>query len=140
MLITSIAGSLLSVFTLSSGWGEVYPFFSWKLFTQPLGNKGSYTEYRIYTSNTKEGAKWQRQEIKATPTFTTDEYYYCFNALVKTALADSARGSNAKANLFSFVRHVVPAAHAYKIVEEIYAPLELLNNPTRYDTLTVITF
>lgn len=139
LVLFSLLGSLGSVLTLHFGLGEIYPFYTWKLYSQPLGSTGYYTEYRIYsTINSKQ--KFKRKPIKATPTFTREEYVYTFNALVAKTLANSVGSTDYKAKLLLFIKHVDPGAAAYKVVSETYNPKDLAAGLSHYDTATVVTF
>lgn len=140
LVLVSITGSFATVVTGAFGWGEIYPFATWKLYTQPLGSKHTFTEYRIY-SFSEEQQNWERQPVPTTsPNFTPDEYVYTLNKLVAASMADSPDTALFKNRLKVFVQYVAPPADRYKIVRETYSPLELIENPQQYDTLTVIRF
>lgn len=136
LVLLSIMGSGLSIFLSETGFGEVYPFATWKLYTQPLGNKQAYAEYRLYTL-TPGDSVFRRQAIRPTATFTTDEYVYTLHALTQAALGQDAAS---KARLLQFARHVAPGARQYKIVQESYHPKLHVTAPQTYDTRTVIRF
>jgi hypothetical protein len=135
----SVFGSMLSVYTSQRGLGEIYPFFFWKLYSQPLGTQRTYTEYRIY-SRDNDTCTFKRNPIHATHTFTLDEYLYSFNYLVTQSLADSLSLADYRKKLLIFSRHVVPGKKDYKIVSETYRPADLLIPDYNYDTATVIHF
>ncbi|WP_439879570.1 hypothetical protein ACSX1A_10300 [Pontibacter sp. MBLB2868] len=140
LVLISIAGTFATVITGALGWGEVYPFATWKLYTQPLGSKHTFTEFRIYTL-AKGEQHWKRQPvITNSPNFTPDEYVYTLNKLISASTSDSPDTTLFKSKLEIFVKYIAPAAEHYKIVRETYSPLELLQNPQHYDTLTVISF
>ncbi|SEW48305.1 hypothetical protein SAMN05421841_3785 [Chryseobacterium wanjuense] len=40
--------SLLSLYVIERGGKEIYPFFSWKLFTSPSGSEKFEEQYRLY--------------------------------------------------------------------------------------------
>ena len=44
----SISLSFFSFIIIKRGYQELYPFFSWKLFSSPSGNTSETTEYRLY--------------------------------------------------------------------------------------------
>lgn len=50
----SLALSLTSLYVLEKGGKEIYPFFSWKLFTNPSGSENFEEQYRIYTVKGKD--------------------------------------------------------------------------------------
>lgn len=44
----SLALALTSLYLIEKGGKEIYPFFSWKLFTSPSGSENTEEYYRIY--------------------------------------------------------------------------------------------
>ncbi|RIJ42631.1 hypothetical protein [Pontibacter oryzae] len=139
LVLASMAGSCLTVLSLALGFGELYPFATWKLYTQPLGSKREVKEYRIYTQQAN-SSTWQRQPVHPAATFTQDEYVYTLNALTQAATAATGDTLAAQTRLLLFTRTVAPGAAKYKIVEERYNPQELLQNANAYDTLTIVRF
>ena len=138
LVILSVLLSLLSLFTNSKVWGNIYHFFSWILYSQHLGSNSTFTEYRIYSKN-REDIHFKRNKIAHIKYFNPEEYYYTFNQLVKESL-ECPSDSILKIKLFTFVKYAVPNAQEYKIMSETYNPDELLINPLNYDTVTVIRF
>lgn len=43
--------SFVSLYIMGKGGKEIYPFFSWKLFTSPSGNDKLEEQYRLYRVN-----------------------------------------------------------------------------------------
>lgn len=135
LVIASAICSLLGVLVPN----DIYPFSPYKLFTQPMGTKNTFTEYRIYSRPTlKENFK--RNPIKETPSYDYDSYGYLFNFLTNKVIEKKESHDEYKQKLLLFSKHIVPAQAEYKIVSETYHPLDLLNKPNKYDTATVITF
>ena len=134
IVIISILLSFISIISVKIA----YPFFSWKLYTQPLGTQGRFEEYRIY-SKMKMDSVFNRNNIREIPTFTTDEYVYTLNYFVNKTLSYP---SEYKARLLVVCKHFVPNSDEYKIVLESYNPSDLYsnNNKNNYDTTTVVTF
>lgn len=119
-----------------SGVKELYPFFHWRLFSTPVGWDGA-TTYRFYTRAAPD-APWRRQTIRPAPGYSLKDYQYQWAALVQRALQDSLRRTDAYERLAVFARLTDPDAAAYRVVAETYDPLDLLDDPTRYDTTTVL--
>ena len=136
IVILSIVLSFISIISVKLP----HPFFSWKLYSQPLGTHGFFEEYRIY-SKMKTDSVYHRNSIKAIPTFTTDEYVYTLNYFVEKTLSDP---SEYKWRLLAACKHFVPIADQYKIVIERYNPSDWystkIKNQNKYDTTTVVTF
>ena len=140
LVVASMAGSLLTTVTGKFGYGELYPFANWKLFTQPLGSNNLVSEFRIYTL-APEDTTWERQEVaQLYNNFTRDEYSYTLSGLTQAALSGNTDSATVYSRLLNFAKYAAPGAAAYKIVRETYQPLEYLQHPEHYDTLTVIRF
>lgn len=138
IVIGSVFLSLFSVVAEKMSWGMLYPFFSWKLYTQPYGWENKANQYRIYASNDSSEA-YARKSVKATSTFTTDEYVYVLRALVEKSLEGEEQDKSiSKQKLYAFVQHLEPDYKYFKIVKETFIPTELLKSPQKYDTCTVL--
>lgn len=135
----SIFCSLITFIIGFYGLGEIYPFFSYKLYTQPLGSTHVSTEYRIYTRSSA-ASSFKRNPIKETRTFDFDSYAFTFNFLVSKSVEAGDQQEEYQKKLLIFAKHVVPGQAEYKIVSETYHPLDLLKKNTPYDTATVIAF
>lgn len=48
LFFISLLLSLASLYLIEKGGKEIYPFFSWKLFTSPSGSENLQESYRIY--------------------------------------------------------------------------------------------
>ena len=48
LFFISLFLSLVSLYIMEQGGKEIYPFFSWKLFTSPSGSEKSEEQYRLY--------------------------------------------------------------------------------------------
>ncbi|TAH26077.1 MAG: hypothetical protein EAZ07_05145 [Cytophagales bacterium] len=134
VFIISIVLSFLSIISVKI----THPFFSWKLYSQPLGTHGYFEEYRIY-SKMKENDVFHRNSVRDIPTFTTDEYVYAINYFVNQTLTNP---NEYKWRLQVLCKHLVPNADEYKIVLETYCPSDLYSksNQNKYDTTTVVSF
>ena len=118
---------------LTDGNEQVYPFTTWKLYTQPHGWHLNRAEYRIY-SFTK--GEMTRHSVNAEKSFTTDEYIYTLNYLTNQAINDSTKISKLK----SFASFMVGNYNEYAIVKETYNPFNIFENSQNYDTTTVLRF
>lgn len=133
-----LAGMALSLASYpirkAGGPSELYPFFNWRLFSEPWG-VGGHTTYRIY-SRTSTAAPWTRHPITAIPGFSRKQYHLTISRWTEAALKDRA----ALEGLRTFARAVAPGASAYRIVGEHFDPAELLDDPAAVDTATVLWF
>lgn len=139
LVLLSVVGSLASAYTLRQGWGEVYPFATWKLYTQPRGSNHVYSTFRIYTRHAGDTI-FRRQTVEATPTFNQDDYGFMLENLGSSTLADSAHQTNALERLQVFVKHLYPNAREYRVVLEKVQVKDLLHHPEKYEADTVARF
>ncbi|MBX9850172.1 MAG: hypothetical protein K2X86_00265 [Cytophagaceae bacterium] len=138
IVISSMVLALASVGTSQKDWGEIYPFYHWKLFSQPLGTKNIHTEYRVYLKTTTD-TLYRRQTLVSTPAFNREEYTYTLDYLIGEAIKDSLQNEKAKNNLLIFLKHNHPQASRFKIVSESFNPMELLKDPGAYTSSTILT-
>lgn len=65
LFFISLVLSLFSLYIIEKGGKEIYPFYSWKLFTSPSGSEKIEEQYRVYTveGNDTVRLKYQATEI-----------------------------------------------------------------------------
>ena len=68
-IILSITSFVLTFFNQK----EIYPFFYWRLYSQPLGSKLNFKDYRLYGVRDKDTT---RLPNKGYPYLNQDDYYY----------------------------------------------------------------
>ena len=129
--------AIASVGTSQKGWGEIYPFYHWKLFSQPLGTKKIHTEYRVYL-RTDTDSVYKRQTLISTPTFNREEYTYTLDYLIETSIKDSLNHTQAKSRLLTFLKHNHPKAKSFKIISESFNPMQLLKDSSDYTSATIL--
>ena len=133
-----LAGMVLSLASYpirkAGGPSELYPFFNWRLFSEPWGVGGT-TTYRIYSWDDT-STVWMRHPVKATAGFSRQQYYGMLSRWTAAALEDQA----AVVGLRAFAQAVSPGADAYRIVGEHFDPAEILVDPSAVDTATVLRF
>lgn len=129
-----VVGCLLlgfvGIFTRNRGWGELYPFFAWQLYSKPLGANDSVLEYRIYAS--QDGLCYQRMAVQATAAFSRDEYVYTLQHLASQPVHDSLKARR----LLAFCQNVAPGYTRYRIVAERYYA-STVQRTAHFDTTTV---
>ncbi len=128
LVFLSIVLSCTSLITTARGWGEIYPFFYWKLFSQPNGSHHQDHVYRIYVPDSDSILK--RLPIEHKATYTKDDIMYSLAYFV----SDTLYG---KEKLRALCRYLYPEFREYHIYKEEYAPLDILRNPDNYDTILV---
>ena len=130
---------MVSFYTTSKGWSEVYPFYFWKLYSQPAGWAYKYDDLRVYAKN-KNDHEWVRIPNEYRNTFNKDETLYFLRHIVPRLQGEQTEEERIKDlnKLGVFCDFLVPEYEQHKIVLEQYNPLEVINNPTQYDTTTVV--
>jgi dsRNA-specific ribonuclease len=127
--------SCLSFFTTKLGKSEIYPFYFWKLYSQPAGWELEHSSYRIYAQNPKTKV-FERLENHGRANFNEDETLYFLNPITNR-LKENPNPKDLH-KLKVFCQYLAPEYIDYKVVEEVYNPLQLLKNPENYDTSTVV--
>jgi hypothetical protein len=135
IVCVSLVLSCLSFGTTKMGWSEIYPFYFWKLYSQPSGWAKEYKMYRVYAK--KEGdSKWDRLSVQPRATFNRDEINYFLAPITQQILSKPTAKDSLKLKVFC--NYIAPTYRQYKVVEERFNPLDLLKNPMAFDTITVI--
>ncbi|MEL6706325.1 MAG: hypothetical protein AAF089_08090 [Bacteroidota bacterium] len=116
------------------GPSELYPFFNWRLFSEPWGVDG-HTTYRLYSRATST-AEWIRHPVASTEAFTRKEYHLVIGTVTDEALATPSD----LRRLQAFASTVAPGAESYRIVGERFAPLVVLADSATADTTTLVRF
>jgi hypothetical protein len=138
LVLLSVVLGAASIYTGMRGWGELHPFFHWKLYSQPLGWAATYTEYRVYYRPHAQAALL-RLPIHETRTFNLDQYVYTLNDCVGDYQKHPEEPRN-RERLRAFAQHTAPAAVEWRIVAETYNPYRIVTEPEAYDTQTVVRF
>lgn len=135
----AMALTLLSYGTYKAGMTrELYPFFYWRLYSEPMGWDGA-TAYRLYSRPGPE-APWTRQPIRAMPAYPHGEFGYQWTYVVQDVLQDSLGRTNARERLALLAEMMAPEATEFRLVAERFDPLQRLYDPTAYDTTIVLSF
>lgn len=123
----SIILSMVSWYTSRIGMGELYPFFYYKLYSQPAASKGMDENLRVYTL--KDG-RLTRRPIEDIQSFTKDDIMY--------SLAYHAHDTvHGKQKLSLLLNYLYPDQGPYWIYNETFSITEILKNPEGYDTILV---
>lgn len=128
LVVLSIVLSGASIVTTAKGWGELYPFFHWKLFSQPTGSHHQGHVYRIYVPDSVSTLK--RLPIEPKATYTKDDIMYSLAYFV----SDTLYG---KEKLRVLCQYLYPEFGEYYIYKEEYTPLDILKNSDNYDTILI---
>ena len=130
LFYVSIIVSCFSYINATNGNTEIYPFFYWKLYTQPLGNNYIYNDYRIYGINTESDTI--RIANKGYKNFNQDDYYYFLHGEAQLKLNKPKLLKLHKKRLKDFGKFIAPNFTEYLLVKEIFNPLDLTKDPQNY--------
>jgi hypothetical protein len=116
LIIISALASFVSFYTVKKEWGELYPFFYYKLYSRPEGMSGSYSTIRVYIQ--KENGVYERvNKMPDDAIYDQDDFMYQVYDLLKDTV-DAPEASNQKVKLL--VQSVFPKAICFQLVEETY--------------------
>lgn len=137
LFFISIILSIGSFIIKKNGGSEIYPFFYWKLYTQPLGNNLVYQDYRIYgVNNTNDTIRIPNKGYK---NFNQDDYYYFLTIEANKVINNEIEIKKHKKRLFEFGNNIAYGFNEYLIIQEKYDVLEYPNNPNKFEKQIIST-
>lgn len=139
VVLAGIFFGYLSYGTGKLGWGELFPFAHWRLFSAPIGINEPATTYRLYVLDPR-SETWRRQPLEPTRAFSRKAQSYVLGYWARKVLEDSSEDSRPRERLRVITRALVPQASSYRVVAETFYSLPLHADPTEYDTSTVARF
>lgn len=116
LLMLSTLLSVASIMTISKGYGEIYPFYTWMLFTKPYGMNKSEQTYRLYGVK---GLDTIRILNNSSKLFDGNEKYGIVNRYGKAISINENSLSNKK-QLYEFAKLTDPNYEKYLLVLENY--------------------
>ena len=125
----SIIFSTLSFLLSINNKKEIYPFFYWKLYTQPLGSNLSVNDYRLYGIINNDTVRITNTGY---PNLNQDDYYYFLSneaSKIKNKQKDS---TYYKIRLQDFGKFIAPKYDSYLLVEENFNPIDFYKNNSSY--------
>jgi len=125
----SVLLSGLSFLTVKLGQGDLYPFFYYKLYSQPLGNKHTFSEYRIYHVDTE--GDTIRNINTTRKSFSRDESNYFLNYLIPKVI-ENPNNQKYQAKLKDYLQYVYPDYPRWIIMEETYNPKDIYLDSTAF--------
>lgn len=131
LFFISIFLSVLSYINTKKGGTELYPFFYWKLYTQPLGNNIIFKGYRIYGVNkSKDTVRIPNIGYKY---FNKDDYYYFVTIEANKVINNQIDINKHKKRLFEFGTSIAPGFNEYLIIQEKYKVFEISKNSNQFE-------
>lgn len=134
LVFTSMFASILTLLSTSMGLGELYPFSSWKLFTQPVGSADATVLKNIY-GQTQSGT-WLLLPLKSSPEFDYDDTYYLFNELCRRLETDST----AKTPLRELAQTMYPDYGGFELRAKYFKVSHIVDDSSRYVEKTICKF
>lgn len=113
--------SLSSLYTVKKGWGEIYPFFSWRLFTKPSGFSKSDFQYRLYGIRDMDTL---RLPNTASPLFDVNERASLINYF-GDAISNKIEKDNYCRKLLHLANIVEPKFENYLLIKETFNAQEI---------------
>ena len=130
----SISASVLTLLTPKLGLGEVYPFTSWKLFTQPICSFDTYTHYNLYGKDQQ--GQWQLLPLKSSSNFDYDDTYYLFDELSNTI----SEKHKSKAQLRSLAKAMYPDYNDFELRTKSYKISEIVRDSSLFQEDLIAKF
>ncbi len=130
----SIVASVLTLLTPKLGLGELYPFTSWKLFTQPICSFDTYTHYNLYGKD-QQGA-WQLLPLRSSNNFDYDDTYYLFDELSNTIAENPKRIGH----LRSLAKAMYPDHNDFELRTKSYKVSEIVRDSSLFQEDLIAKF
>ncbi len=131
LFFISLVLSGLNFITTSYFNQELYPFFHWKLYSQPLGNDYKYDDYRLYgISNTRDTVRISNSNSLI---FSKDDQYYFLSREVVNIKNNTLSQKIINKRLGDFGDVITKNAFDdYLLMEESFNPLNLITDSADY--------
>lgn len=118
LVYLSIIGIILSFFTQKIGMGELYPFFHWKLYSQPAAKDSLYCVQSIVIINEGKAEPFLNNGSR----ISKEEYFYTGNQLYQDYV-EFGNDSLLKIRVTEFGQYISPDADCYRLVKDCYDPI-----------------
>lgn len=121
LFIFSFVMSIISLVIIEKGYKEMYPFYSWKLFTVPSGGESSEDQYKLYGVTDHDTIR-----IINTPAnhYDSNDKAVIVGTYGKRIDENDDRETN-KAKLLVFAKDTEPKYKGYLLYKETYNPKEI---------------
>lgn len=136
LFFASVLFSCISFLNKKIGVDEIYPFFYWKLYTQPLGNTYSYKNYRVYGVHKNDTI---RIPNKGYYNLNKDDYYYFLFYEAKKIINKEKPIAYYKTRLKDFGQMLHPNFPEYLLIEEKFNPIEIARDSLNFETTIILS-
>lgn len=131
----SIALSICSFLLSLRKKKEIYPFFYWKLYTQPLGNIPIYKDYRLYGIK---NADTIRISNKGYRYLNQDDYYYFLSNEVNKLTTKNLPITYHKQRINDLGKLIAPQFDHFILMEESFSPSEIIRNHNNFSKKIIL--
>ncbi|MGA9211812.1 hypothetical protein [Kaistella sp.] len=112
----SLVFSFLSFCTNKGGYGEVFPFYTWRLFTKPSGTSTTDFRYKLYGVSEQDTVRLTNTE---SPLFDGNQKESMINNL-GSKIDQNRNDADSKVKLYHFAKVIEPNYQKYLLVKESF--------------------
>lgn len=113
--------SLISLVIIEKGYKEMYPFFSWKLFTIPSGGEATEEQYKLYGITDRDTIRIINTPSRA---YEANDKAVIVGTYGKEIDENNDREDN-REKLLTFAKDTEPKYKGYLLYKETYRPREI---------------
>jgi hypothetical protein len=137
LFFISIILSIGTFFNQKNGGSEIYPFYHWKLFSQPLGNYYTFDSYRIYGITTNNDTV--RMPNIGYKNLSQDDYYYFVGAEANKIKNNPEHIDYFKTRIKDFGKFINPNFKDYILIKETFNPMEIIKDTSNYNRNIILS-
>ncbi|WHF51658.1 hypothetical protein QGN23_14730 [Chryseobacterium gotjawalense] len=112
----SLVFSFLSFFTIKAGYGEIYPFYTWRLFTKPSGSSTTDFQYKLYGISKKDTVRLTNTDSAL---FDGNEKASIINN-IGSEIDKNKTDHRSKGKLYRFAKVIEPGYQSYLLIKESF--------------------
>ncbi|MDQ1805891.1 hypothetical protein RAH57_18000 [Chryseobacterium sp. CKR4-1] len=121
LFIFSFVMSLISLVIMEKGYKELYPFFSWKLFTVPSGGEATEDQYKLYGITDSDTIRIVNKSVRS---YDANDKAVIVGTYGKR-IEDNVNKEENKRKLLIFAKDTEPQYKGYLLYKETYRPKEI---------------
>lgn len=127
LFFLSVILTFYSLIHIKIGGREFYPFYSWKLFSFPSGNKNIESEYRLYGIRNNDTIRINNTKSEL---FDENEKFNLIN-YYGNLIDKKIEVNKNKKELLIFANFIEPQHKKFLLVKELYHPRDLFLKPQK---------
>ncbi|MFQ3575810.1 MAG: hypothetical protein SNJ77_05175 [Cytophagales bacterium] len=129
LVFISVLGSVFTIYTTKIGFGEVYPFTSWKLFPKPACGIDHCELWIIKSLNQKNDTI--NLQIKAFKGFDYDDAHYAFDNFIGNFLNQPNKENRNR--FFMFLKKMHPKHNVFILQRKSFNLEEFAKNENQFE-------